>query len=322
MLNSELYDLTQNFQGAIYQAGMKRLNAPFPPPPILQLRRGYAESPAWLMVQASEFEPEPLTVEKLRVRAVWSSPAIVQALLDLMASEKWFDRIGDEYRLRDEGREVIQRKRERTATVVEPLIPVLDADEVARLEDLLRRVIEGSMRPSPPAPLPQGEGRKTLGSGEPWCLAYSRRRGPGENAPALLKIVYYLSDLNAYRDDAHMAAFQPHGIEAYEWETLTFVWQESAGTADDLFDQLWYRGYAREDYAGALDELARRGWVEAVGEGRYQITGQGRAVREEAERLTDEYFYAPWRACLSAAEIEELRGRMVGMCERLGEVSG
>jgi hypothetical protein len=119
----------------------------------------------------------------------------------------------------------------------------------------------------------------------------------------LLKIVYYLSDLNAYRDDAHMAAFQPHGIEAYVWEALTLVWQGSAQTADDLFDQLWYRGYAREEYAGALEELRRHGWVETIGEGKYQISEQGRAVRDEAERLTDEYFYTPWQACLTMGEM-------------------
>jgi hypothetical protein len=307
MLNSELYDLTQNLQGAIYQGGMKRMDTPFPtPPPILQLRRGYAEAPAWLMVQASEFDPEPLTVANLRVRAVWSSPSIIQALLDLIASEKWLYRKGHEYHLRGEGREVIQRLRDRIVQVVEPLLPVLDVDEVARLESLLRRVIDAS-----------------LNSAEPpgtWCLAHSRRRAPGEDAPALLKIVYHMSDINACRDDAHMAAFQPHGIEAYVWETLTLVWQGSAGTADDLFDQLWYRGYAREDFAAALDELTGRGWIEPIGEETYQLTAQGRAVREEAERLTDEYFYAPWKACLSADEIEELHRRMAAMCEQLEEM--
>jgi hypothetical protein len=304
MLNSQLYDLTQNLQGAIFQAGMKRMDTPFPtPPPILQLRRGYAEAPAWLLVQAQEFDPEPLTVTNLRVRAVWSSPSIMQALLDLMASEKWFDRKGSEYHLRDEGRAVIARQRGRIVSVVEPLLPLLDADEIARMESLLWRVIDASLTtPEPPGT---------------WSLAYSRRRAPGEDAPALLKIVYYLSDINAYRDDSHMAVFQPHGVEAYVWESLSLVWQGSAQTADDLFDQLWNRGYAREDYAGALDELAQRGWLEAAGEGRYQLTKQGRAVREAAERLTDNYFYAPWKACLSPDEIAEQHARMVTMCEQL-----
>ena len=308
MLNSDLYDLTQNFQGAIYQAGMKLMDTPFPtPPPILQLRRGYAEAPAWLMVQAQEFDPEPLTVANLWVRAVWSAPSIIQALLDLLASEKWFDRIGDEYHLRDEGREVIARSRGRLVSVVEPLLVVLDADEVERMEKLLHRVIDASLNtPEPPGT---------------WCLAHSRRRAPGEDAPVLLKIIYYLSDLNACRDDAHMAAFQPHGVEAYVWEAFAFVWQGSAQTADELFDQLWYRGYSREDFAGALEELTRRGWIQANDDGRYAMTDQGRALREAAERLTDEYFYTPWKACLSAEEIEELRGRMEGMYERLGEIN-
>src|SRR5829696_7632375 len=98
-LNSDFYDLTQAFQGALFQGGMALQpedKMPLFTNPVLQLRRGYAESPAWLMVQAQEFDSEPLSVERLRKRAVWSSERIISGLLDLMASEKWFDRIGDD----------------------------------------------------------------------------------------------------------------------------------------------------------------------------------------------------------------------------------
>ena len=109
MLNYEFYELTQEFQGAIFQVGMALQSEPLPPSDnvLLQLRRGYAESPAWFLVQAQEFDPEPLSVSRLRTRAVWSSERIVSAILDLMASEKWLDRLGDDYYLTQDGRLMI-----------------------------------------------------------------------------------------------------------------------------------------------------------------------------------------------------------------------
>src|SRR5262249_27689452 len=129
-LNSDFYDLTQDFQGALFQGGMALLpqSAPAPassPNPMFQLRRGYAESPAWFLVQAEEFDPEPLSVERIRRRAVWSSERIVAALLDLMVSEKWLDRVGDEYPLTSEGRAAIQAIIERRQTILSPLITYL-----------------------------------------------------------------------------------------------------------------------------------------------------------------------------------------------------
>src|SRR5689334_1828837 len=94
LLNSDFYELTQDFQAALFQGGMALQTDNFPPAatnPLLQLRRGYAESPAWFLVQAEEFDPEPLSVKNIRVRAVWSSERIVNAILDLMASEQWLD---------------------------------------------------------------------------------------------------------------------------------------------------------------------------------------------------------------------------------------
>ena len=90
--NADLYNLTQQVQGAMYQAGQKqylislsdeeRDNQP-QRPPLLNIRGGYAESVGWMMVQLLEFDPEPLTVEKFRVRAIYSAPRLSQALLEL-----------------------------------------------------------------------------------------------------------------------------------------------------------------------------------------------------------------------------------------------
>ena len=79
------------------------------------------------------------------------------------------------------------------------------------------------------------------------------------------------------------------------WEAFALVCEGQTDSADTLFGQLAHRGYSRAEYAAALDELARRSWLDQADEtGTYRVTKTGRAMHEEAERLTDEYFYAPW----------------------------
>ena len=293
LLNSDFYDLTQAFQGALFQAGIALQPTGLPPAsnPLLQLRRGYAESPAWFMVQAQEFEPEPLSVECIRIRAVWSSQGIVRALLDLMASERWFDRIGEDYHLTDEGRTIIHSITERRQLILTPLIAYLGAESVEPLEALMRRALDAS--------LAQAEPPNT------WSLAHSRRRAPGDDAPTVFKLFHYCADLNAYRDDAHMTAFQPLGVEAYAWEAFGSIWCDLAHTAQGLFEALPHRGYSRTEYHEGLRDLAQRGWIGTDDGESYVITDEGRTVREAAERLTDQYFYAPWQ-CLMDSGVETL----------------
>jgi len=115
----------------------------------------------------------------------------------------------------------------------------------------------------------------------------------------------YLSDLSAYRDDAHLASWRHHGVSGQVWETLTMVWRHEVKTLDELCARLQRRGFAREDYALALQELVERGWLAQDGEN-YSVTARGDALRLEAEEATNRYFYAAWD-CLTEAEIEDLR---------------
>ena len=51
-------------------------------------------------------------------------------------------------------------------------------------------------------------------------------------------------------------------------------------------------------------ELVERGWVQQDEE-TCQPTAEGKRLRDEAEALTDTYFFAAW-SCLSESELEEL----------------
>lgn len=290
-LNAAFYDDIQNTAVPFYRAMMavQQQREQPDPVPLLEVRRGRAESPAWYMIQAAEFDPEPLTVAKLRVRDIYASETMALALLEMLASETWLDRRGDEYYLTEEGRTVMNRLKTRAANLLQGVAPTGQID-VARLEGLLRRVIEASLA----CPTPPGN----------WCLAYSRRRASGDEAPALLRLYHYIADFNAFRDDAHMAAWQPLEVTGYEWEAFSFIASGQAETAAALFHQLAYRGYSQEDYAKALQKLAERGWL-AANDNSYQLTAAGRTVQAEVEQRTDDYFYAPWHEALNEAELGE-----------------
>jgi predicted transcriptional regulator len=121
-------------------------------------------------------------------------------------------------------------------------------------------------------------------------------------------------DLRSFREDAHLAAWQPFDVSGQLWEVLTFVWRDEAGTAAELAEKLPSRGYDEGSYAAALQDLAARGWV-AQENGKYVTTEKGSQVRQQAEDTTDRYFDAPW-ASLSQDETEELKG----LLEKLAQV--
>lgn len=308
MKNAQLYDLTQETQGAMFGGAMaartKKGLPPFDPPPtLMQVRRGYAESPSWFLAQAAEFMPEPLTVQNLRVRDIYASEKLVKALLELMASEKWFDVIGEEYTLTESGLALMEASRQRARELFADFAPIPMA-EIECLESLFKRVIETTLTcPEPP---------------ETWSLVHSRRRAPANDASAMHKLFHHFSDINAARDDAHMAAFMPHKVEGYVWETFNYICNGTK-TADELYEQLAYRGYSRYDYAAALKTLEARRWIQAT-DGIYTTTDTGRIAREKVEQLTDDYFYAGW-SCLDENEFEELVTLMRKLKEACEEIA-
>jgi DNA-binding PadR family transcriptional regulator len=299
MRDAAFYELIQETSGAIYQAmiEVRRRSGETPPDPplLLQVRAGRAESPGWYLVQAVEFAPQPLTVELLRVRDIYASERMARALLDLMASEQWLEREGDAYRLTDAGRAVYWHARQRTAQLLAGL-ELLPASDMAFLMTTLERVIAASLS----SPTPPGA----------WCLAHSRHRAPDASAPPLAVLNQYVADFNAFRDDAHMAAWRPYESSGAAWEAFSFVCSGEATTPADIAAQLAHRGYSPGDYATALVALAERGWLAPTAEGGYSLTEAGQAIRETVERQTDDYFYASW-SMLSDGEFTRVRELLV-----------
>jgi hypothetical protein len=299
----DFYNLSQSLAGAIFGAMIKQMERPSDsPPPLLQLRRGYAEAPAWFLVQAEEFDPEPISVEKLRVRDIYASERIVCSLLELMASEKWLEPVGDgEFVLAPAGRAIQDDLKARRTAALSKVEAPLKTAELSQLQTLLQRIIDASLQCDDPP-----------GS---WCLAHSRNRAPAPDAQPLDQILYFTTDFNAFRDDAHMAAWKPLNISAYAWEGFSFIWSGQAETAEAIDQQLFYRGYSLYEFRAALQDLVERGWLTETA-GNYAVTPAGNKIRETAERQTDAYFYAPWQT-LQPSEVQTLHQLMTRLQERL-----
>jgi hypothetical protein len=296
--DSALYELTQTVQGRLIFAAFKsraeRLgdNAePLPdlPPLLMHVRRGYAESPGWVMVQVAEFLPEPLTVALFRRRAVYAAPGLTAGLLELLASETWLDRRGDAYHITDAGRETLDVMAKRTELVLAGFEPLPPAD-LARLAELVGRVIDASLRADDPPGV--------------WCLQHSVNRAADADAAPVRRLFQWCADFNAFRDDAHMAAQREQDIDGHDWEAFSMVASGQATTAHAIYHALAYRGYSIEDWEQSLSLLAKRGWLQAAAED-YNVTGAGQAAQRAIERATDHHFYAPWD-CLSPGESDEM----------------
>jgi DNA-binding MarR family transcriptional regulator len=177
----------------------------------------------------------------------------------------------------------------------------MPSTDLERLASLLHRLVKSCLT----TPEPPGK----------WCIIHSRRNDPGDNASVVVQIDQYLSDLAAYRDDVHLAAWQSHSVEGHIWEALTYLWRGEATTLEGLYQKLERRGYSQEEYKQALEGLIRRGWVKDEA-GKYRVTPLGQEVRQAVEEVTDRYFYGAW-TCLSLKEIEELQTLLIHMRDGL-----
>ncbi len=251
------------------------------------------------------FEPDPITVERLRVRAPYASPKLYAERLANTAAAGFLRPVGRHgYVLTEKGNQVINK----SIQVIYGRLAqwtLLPAERLARLVTRLWKLVEASLAASEPP----GH----------WCIAHSRKLDPGPGAAEMVRIDQYLSDLAAYRDDAHLASWQDYGIDGAAWDALTCLWRESPLSLDDITNRLKRRGYDKNDYAARFEELMHKGWVGQTGEV-FSILLPGRDVRQAAENLTDEYFYRPWE-CLSDPDFNELEDLLTNLASSVAERS-
>jgi len=204
----------------------------------------------------------------------------------------------------DRGRQAVQQSFGAVHAALADVAP-LPAGDMIRLNQLLRRLVDATLAAPAPADKPE--------------LLASRMTDPGARGSQAALTDQYLTDLVRFRDDAHQAAWQPHGVGGPTWEALTLIWRGEAYSPDTLAKVLERRAQPTQVYIDAIHTLVERGWIAQHGEA-YRVTDRGAALRQQAEEATDRFFYAPW-SCLSEAETEELRGLLTQLRDRFAQVS-
>lgn len=246
-----------------------------------------------ILLAALTFEPETTSPDRLQVRIPYTAAALYQARLEALAEKGHLVEVGSgEYLLTGAARRMLLHAVEEMLDRMAQADPLPPADS-ARLAGLLGRLSRAALE-SPPPP-------------EPWSIRLSWKLMPPETPP-LPYIEQALSCLNAYRDDAHLAAWRPSGLSAPALEALTLLWRGQADSLETLSSRLAHRGHSPQVYAEALAELRSRGWLEGPDEAPH-LTAAGCAFREQVEADTDRYFFAPWSS-LGASEQEEM-GRLL-----------
>jgi predicted transcriptional regulator len=244
----------------------------------------------FMVLSARRLEPDLISNVRLGIRAPYSNPVYFETLLSGVAEAGMLSAQGNgEYALTEQGRKALHESEDAFYRRLGEL-DVLPVEDLERMEGLLEKVVEASLEALEPA--------------SKWALTTTRRGHPSQEYPPLARIDQRLDDLGGFRDDAHLAAWQPYDVSGQAWEAFTFIWRGDASTAEELPEKLPFRGYSAEAYTEALGGLMGRGWVERTAEG-YRLTEKGNGVRQDAEDATDRIFFAPW-ACLDVNERNQL----------------
>jgi DNA-binding PadR family transcriptional regulator len=258
-----------------------------------------------LLFSVQGVEPEPITAALLQQFAPYITlEKLEQQLAD--AAGRGLLQADDtgSYRLTDRGREAVRQSFGAVHAALADVEP-LPASDMVRLNQLLRRLVDATIAALAPAEKPE--------------LHASRLTDPGPRGSAAALTDQYLTDLVRFRDDAHMAAWRPHGVGGPTWEALTLIWRGEAYSPDSLAKLLERRAQPAQVYVDAIHTLVERGWIAQHGEA-YRVTDRGAALRQQAEEATDRLFYAPW-SCLNEDEIEDLRALLTQLRDRYAQAS-
>jgi DNA-binding MarR family transcriptional regulator len=222
----------------------------------------------------------------------YGAPSLLRQRLGALEDKGLIQAPGaDQFAVTEQGlaflRKWIDQQRAHLATLT-PL-PVGD---LRRMSHLLSAVVSAALAAPPPVVKD--------------CLVGSRRIAPAVGEALMVQIDQYLTDLQWFRDDAHVSAWRQHKLEGPEVEVLTLLWRGEAHDLDGLSAALSERrGYSRDRYAAFVDALAGRGWVDASSP-KLSLTAEGGALRQEIEEATERYYMFPWTA-LNPTDLQALR---------------
>jgi DNA-binding MarR family transcriptional regulator len=280
-----ILNLCQETSQDLFQASREAVN------PIAQRYGLDRRGDLFVLVSAAQLSPEGISAEHMRARLPYTHPRATEQILARLAEDGMLNPTGGgEYELSAPAKQVLDQLFSDFFAHLDHNIP-LPLEEMEQLRGLLERLVNASLE----APEPDRKGHLTL----------SHHGHPDRGVGPVSRVDQLLDDLNAFREDAHLAAWQPTQVGPEAWEAFTLIWRGKAHTAGEIAKQLEHRGYTLDEYARALNELVERGWLSGEPDN-YRLTPLGHEVRERAEAGTDELFFAPW-ACLTDLELARLR---------------
>lgn len=251
----------------------------------------------------SELGLDYFSIEDFQKRDPFTNPEQFERLFARLNIKGWIEPLQDKsYRVTDRAREGARRIIRAGDAHLSRFSVMSDAD-LQRLAELLEQVVtENHAAPEPP---------------EKWAIL-KRFRVADKDSPLLVQVREYLMDLFAYRDDSHLSASRPHFNRAgIVWSVLGSLWTGDAVTAEQMAEKLAFRGYEVGDYEVAIEAAVGVGWAEeANAPGKFRPTQTGRELREQAEQLTNEYFYYPW-SVLTQGELDELYDLLTKLRDQL-----
>jgi hypothetical protein len=231
-----------------------------------------------LLLAALTFEPENTTAAHLLVRVPYTSAEEYQFRLSTAKGFCFLEEVAPgSFSLTAAGRIAVRHFITTARSAISASDP-LQPEESQRLCQVLANLVKLCLETAPPPGT--------------WSIQLSYKLMP-EPQPPLPYIEQAFSCLSAYRDDAHLAAWQGSDLTATALEVMTLLWRKEAKSLAELTDKLVHRGYPLQIYADAVEELRYRGFVEGT-EHTLRLTGAGGRFRDQVETDTDRYFFAPW----------------------------
>lgn len=228
-----------------------------------------------ILTAVPTFEPNPVSPAILNIRSPYTAPENYRAILSGLASAGLLNLIAaDQFHLTPQGLAALKQ----TLAAVYTSMGGIQSLSVTKMMDLasrLKDLADACMA----APDPPGI----------WSIQHVRRMDPGSGSPMMVRIDQFLSELVAFRDDTHLAAWRQHGCSGHAWDILTLLWVELEGTNESINRALKRRGFTLDQTASAVDELLNNGWLRLL-DGHLRISTAGAEVRQTTEMLTERYY--------------------------------
>ncbi len=251
----------------------------------------------------SELGLERFSIQDFQRRDPFSNPEQFERLFVRLHLKGWIEPMSDgSFQVTEKAR-ATARNLIQAGDVQLSDFSSMPAPELKRLLTLLKQIVmECCVAPEPPGK---------------WAIL-KRFRVANRHYPPIMQIREYLMDLYAYRDNAHLSASRPYFNDAgIVWLVLSSLETGEAVNAEQMAEKMAFRGYALEDYEIAMQAALELGWAQPeTHPGKFCLTRQGKQLRQQAERDTNEYFYAPW-SVLRQEEIEELHQLLIRLHDGL-----